>query len=220
MSEEVRASVGRSRRGLVRLVEEHTQGGGTRTAFCAHHGLSTRMQAFYRELDGSSLPVAESRVLPVERFPDTAAPTSTEATTGESLWVDLRHSRRIDVGRRWLGYLARFAANAAGVSWATLLIERLSRPGSTSSRYCRTGTPSRRQLSTIEKMAATFGPAFSLPIWIQLRRLSKYFDRRRYVHSRIMYSLPASVRQRAELSTRSSALLASVEDSPRLANCA
>ena len=54
----------------------------------------------------------------------------------------------------------------------------------------------------------------------RFRRLSKYFDRRRYVHSRIMYSLPASVRQRAELSTRSSALLASVEDSPRLANCA
>jgi hypothetical protein len=46
-------------------------------------------------------------------------------------------------------------------------------------------------------MAATFGPAFSLPIWIQLRRLSKYFDRRSYVHSRIMFSRPASVRQTA-----------------------
>jgi hypothetical protein len=153
------------------------------------------MQASYRELEGSSLPVAEIRVLPVEGFPDTAAPTSTEATSCGSLWVDLRHDRRIDVGRRWLGYLARFAANAAGVSWATLLIERLSRPGSTSSRYCRMGTPSRRQLSTIEKIAATFGPAFSLPIWIQFLRLSKYFDRRNYVHSPIMYSRPTSVRQ-------------------------
>ena len=132
MSEEVRASVGRSRVGSDRLVEEHAQGGRTRTAFCAQHGLSTGTLDYHRKLHGSSLPVAERRVLPVERFPDTAAPTSTEATTGGSLWVDLRHGRRIDVGRRWLGYLARFAANAAGVSWATLLIERLSRPGSTS----------------------------------------------------------------------------------------
>jgi hypothetical protein len=116
MSEGVRASVGRGRGGSVRLVEEHAQGGRTRTVFCAQHGFSTGMQAFYRELDGSSLPVAESRVLPVERSPDTPAPTNTEATTGGSLWVDLRHGRRIDVGRRWLGYLARFAANAAGVS--------------------------------------------------------------------------------------------------------
>jgi len=43
---------------------------------------------------------------------------------------------------------------------------------------------------------------------------------RRYVHSRIMYSLPASVRQQAERSPRSSALLACVENLPRLANCA
>ena len=115
-----------------------------------------------------ALPVVESRVLPVGRFLDTAAPTSAEASTGGSLWVDLRHGCRIDAGRVWLGYLARFTAYAAGVSWATLLIERLSRPGSTSSRYCRMGTPSRRQLSTIEKMAATFGPAFSLPIWLHI----------------------------------------------------
>jgi hypothetical protein len=159
MSEEVRASVRRIREGAVRLVEEHAQGGRTRTAFCAQHGLSTRMQAFYRELHGSSLPVAESRVLPVERFPGTAAPTSTELTAGGSPWVYLRHGRRINVMRGWLGCLARCAAYAAGVSWATLLIERLSRPGSTSSRYCRMGIPSRQQLSTIAKMAATFGPA-------------------------------------------------------------
>ena len=82
MSEEVRASVGRSR----------------------------------------ALRVAESRVLPVERFPDMAAPTSTEATTGGSRWVDMRDGRWIDVGRGWLGYLARFATYAAGVSWARLLI--------------------------------------------------------------------------------------------------
>jgi hypothetical protein len=41
-----------------------------------------------------------------------------------------------------------------------------------------------------------------------------------YVHSRIMYSRPASVRQQVERSPRSSALLACVENLPRLANCA
>jgi hypothetical protein len=102
MSEEVKASVRRSREGAVHLIEEHAQGGRTRTAFCAQHGLSTGMQGLYRELHGSSLPVAESRVLPVGRFPDTVAPTSTEATTGWSLWVDLRHGRRTDAGRGWL----------------------------------------------------------------------------------------------------------------------
>ena len=89
MSEEVRASVRRSREGAVCIVEEHAQGGRTRTAFCAEA---------YRELHGSSLPVAESRGLSLERFPETASPTSTEVTTGGSLWVDLRHGRRIDVG--------------------------------------------------------------------------------------------------------------------------
>src|ERR1700723_142091 len=78
MSEEVRASVRRSREGAVCIVEEHAQGGRTRTAFCAEA---------YRELHGSSLPVAESRGPSLERFPETASPTSTEVTTGGSLWV-------------------------------------------------------------------------------------------------------------------------------------
>jgi hypothetical protein len=37
-------------------------------------------------------------------------------------------------------------------------------------------------------MAATFGPACWLPTWIKFFRLSKYFDRRNYVHPRIMCS--------------------------------
>jgi len=37
-------------------------------------------------------------------------------------------------------------------------------PGSTASRYCRADTPKRRQDSTTERIAATFGPAASLPI--------------------------------------------------------
>ena len=43
MIEEERASVGRSRGGSVRLVEEHAQGGGTRTALYAQQGSSTGM---------------------------------------------------------------------------------------------------------------------------------------------------------------------------------
>ena len=48
----------------------------------------------------------------------------------------------------------------------------------------------RRQLSTTERIAATFGPACGLPMWIQFFRVSKYFDTRNYVHSRIMCSRP------------------------------
>jgi len=36
-----------------------------------------------------------------------------------------------------------------------------------SARYLRIGILSRRQLSTTERMAATRGPACSLPMWIQ-----------------------------------------------------
>ena len=44
----------------------------------------------------------------------------------------------------------------------------------------------RRQLSTTERIAATFGPACGLPRCIQFFLVSKYFDTRNYVHSRIM----------------------------------
>ena len=44
----------------------------------------------------------------------------------------------------------------------------------------------------MDRIAATFGPASLLPIWIQFFRLSKYFDSRNYVHSRIMCSRPDS----------------------------
>jgi hypothetical protein len=52
-----------------------------------------------------------------------------------------------------------------------------------SPRYLRIGRPRRRQLSTTEKMAAILGPASLLPKCSQLRRLSKYFDKRRnWIH--------------------------------------
>src|SRR5260370_41304608 len=65
----------------------------------------------------------------------------------------------------------------------------------------------RRQVSTMDRIAATFGPACWLPTWIQFFRLSKYFDSRNYVHSRIMCSRPRSG-WRASLAQRGFAGLA------------
>jgi len=45
-----------------------------------------------------------------------------------------------------------------------------ARPGKTPARYSRIGIFSRRQLSTMERMAATLGPACRLPTWIQFFR--------------------------------------------------
>ena len=76
-------------------------------------------------------------------------------------------------------------------------------------RYSFTGAPIRRHDSTTDKIAATFGPAFTLPTCSQFLRLSKYFDRRNYVHSRIMCSRPDSG-WRASLAKRGFAGLAHV----------
>src|SRR5665213_4108493 len=48
-------------------------------------------------------------------------------------------------------------------------MERLASPGRTAARYRRIGRPSLRQLSTMEKMAATLGPASLLPMCTQFR---------------------------------------------------
>jgi hypothetical protein len=48
-----------------------------------------------------------------------------------------------------------------------------AKPGRMSARYSRTRIFSRRQLSTTDRIAATFGPACWLPTWIQFFRLSK-----------------------------------------------
>ena len=104
MIEEMRLSIRRrSREEAARLVEEYQQSGLTRTAFCSQHGLSTGTLYYHRKLHRSSSPVAEGRILPVELLPSTPASTNTEATSGRSLWVELRNGRRIEVGRGFDG---------------------------------------------------------------------------------------------------------------------
>jgi len=55
------------------------------------------------------------------------------------------------------------ANQRAGVRLATWLSVRAFKPGRMSARYFFTGAPSRRQDSTTERIAATLGPAFTLP---------------------------------------------------------
>src|SRR5665213_1091640 len=68
------------------------------------------------------------------------------------------------------GNQRRDEAHAAGVSSPTRWMGTLARPGNTEPRYSRTGSFIRRQLSMTDRMAATFGPACSLPRWIQFFR--------------------------------------------------
>ena len=56
------------------------------------------------------------------------------------------------------------------MSSATRLMGRLAKPGKIEQRYSRIGILSRRQVSTTETIAATRGPACSLPMCIQLWR--------------------------------------------------
>jgi len=60
----------------------------------------------------------------------------------------------------------------AGVRESRSRILTHPNPGSTSSKYSRTGTRSLRQDSSTLKIAATFGPATGLPTWIQFFRPS------------------------------------------------
>jgi hypothetical protein len=53
------------------------------------------------------------------------------------------------------------AAHAVGVSSGSLWMDKLASPGRTAARYSRTGILSRRQVSTMERITATRGPAFS-----------------------------------------------------------
>src|SRR5437667_409152 len=58
---------------------------------------------------------------------------------------------------------ARPADQRAGVRLETSEIVRWFNPGNTAARYSFTGTSSRRQDSTTERIAATFGPDWALP---------------------------------------------------------
>src|SRR5260370_19122414 len=53
------------------------------------------------------------------------------------------------------------AAHAVGVSSGSRWMDELASPGRIAARYSRTGILSRRQVSTMETIAATRGPAFS-----------------------------------------------------------
>ena len=64
------------------------------------------------------------------------------------------------------------AAQAVGVSSGRCWMDVLVSPGSTAARYLRMGMLSRLEVSTMERMAATCGPAFTCPTWVQLRRPS------------------------------------------------
>src|SRR5690242_18301171 len=64
----------------------------------------------------------------------------------------------------------RADAQRLGVNSAITESLRPSRPGKIASRYSLLGTPSRRQDSTMERIAATFGPAWALPTCSQFLR--------------------------------------------------
>jgi hypothetical protein len=67
---------------------------------------------------------------------------------------------------------ARPADQRAGVRFDSWLSVRRFNPGKTAARHSLTGTSSRRQDSTTERIAATFGPACALPTCSQFLRPS------------------------------------------------
>jgi hypothetical protein len=76
------------------------------------------------------------------------------------------------------------------VYWPTRWTGSWAKPGRTDARYSRTGILRRRQLSSTERIAATFGPACSLPTWIQFFRLCAIVHKRNYVPAVIMCCPP------------------------------
>ena len=89
-------------------------------------------------------------------------------------WIKAGNQRqskpRLDFVRVGITDYWRRAAQAAGVSSGNRCVGVLAKPGSTADRYSRTGIVSRRQVSMMERIAATFGPACGLPTWIQFLR--------------------------------------------------
>ena len=100
--------------------------------------------------------------------------------TGSINSVRLTNTRPLPVGFPTSFGAQLRASQEAGVSSAIRLMGKFGKPGKMEQRYSRIGIFSRRQVSTTETIAATRGPACSLPMCIQLRRLWKNFDKRRY----------------------------------------
>ena len=95
-------------------------------------------------------------------------PNGRKVRNNGSVLLTTRSVRRAPALGLMVGY---FRANhATGVSSLTRFAGKFSKPGSTALRYSRTGICSLRHVSTIEMMAATRGPAYSLPTWIQFLR--------------------------------------------------
>src|SRR5664280_85216 len=84
--------------------------------------------------------------------------------------LSLNSSSKVSVRQNHIDSYKLLAAHAVGVSSGSLWMDELASPGRTAARYLRTGILSRRQVSTMERIAATRGPAFSCPMWVQLRR--------------------------------------------------
>src|SRR5207248_10299438 len=60
------------------------------------------------------------------------------------------------------------AAHAVGVSSGSLWMDKLARPGRTAARYSRARILSRRQVSTMERIAATHGVLRKVVAQLQL----------------------------------------------------
>src|SRR5216683_3460028 len=89
-----------------------------------------------------------------------------EATRTARLRTKLRvilpsRSSNVSVRQNHIDSYRLLAAHAVGVSSGSLWMDKLASPGRTAARYSRTGILSRRQVSTMERIAATRGPAFS-----------------------------------------------------------
>src|ERR1039458_42396 len=69
-----------------------------------------------------------------------------------------------------IGSYKLVAAHTVELSSGSRWMDELANPGRAAARYSRTGIMSRRQVSTIERIAVTRDPAFSCPVWVQLRR--------------------------------------------------
>jgi hypothetical protein len=70
-------------------------------------------------------------------------------------------TKNVSVRRTHIDSYRLLRAHAVGVSSGSLWMDRLASPGRTGARYSRTGILSRRQVSTMERIAAMRGPAFS-----------------------------------------------------------
>src|ERR1039458_1454526 len=151
----------RSRAEIERLVALYGSSGMGRIEFCRSQGLA--LSTLGRHLRKQRSKPSESRSKGVER--GRLMPVELAAPVASVIVLSIVSVRRTHIDSYRL-----LAAQAVGVSSGSLWMDELASPGRTAARYSRTGILSRRQVSTMERIAATRGPAFSCPMWVQLRR--------------------------------------------------